>query len=433
MIRNSFLVLALAGLSFSNLGLAAAPQDAISCKTEQDQINTAFFIDRGIVQTFKACSPGTLASLELFATVDFNGGRVDLAVYDADGIPRALKTFTSSNYNGVSLVLNDLAIPTKEGDEFQIKMKLFGVASCLLPASDDPYLSAGNLVVDLDIKEACLKFNASFRGAPTNMDEATPDRIGGVGGDIPNAVARTSSGLDMTVDGDCVATKDESIGVRNFKGEFTQLFYACDRGRIDQIQLATPYVQPDVTFDYALLRVDNTVITSGTFTSHDVENERLTLSLDKNSVRKGQPVLLKVKAPRGARIAALIAPEDADFGKLYINGQPSQFLMAMAAGIKTVRVAEAVEGSDGRDEIVLGAYPVPFAENLSVAIRGIVKAGATLELLNHQGMPVRMVSFAGGKLDAPVRFSDLNNLRPGLYTLRLVSGDRVISKRILKG
>jgi hypothetical protein len=432
MIRNSFLVLALAGLSFSNLGLAAAPQDAISCKTEQDQIKTAFFAQGKIAQTFSACTRGTLASLEVFADIEFNGGRIDLEISEVQGRSYALKTFTADNYNGTSLVLKDMAIPTTQGQEFVISMKLFGVDHCLLPGTDDPYQFVGALRVDGQSIDANLKLSAGFCGVNTNMEEAAPDRIGASGDGIPSAIARVAAGLDMKVNGDCVSTKDESVGVLNFKGEFSQLFYACDRGRIDQIQLATPYVQPDVTFEYALVRMDNSVITSGTFTSHDVEDGRLTLSLDRNAVHKGQPVLLKIKAPKGARIAALMAPQDADFGKLFVNGQPSQFLLAMAVGIKTVRLAEAVEDADGRDEIQLGAYPVPFAESLSVSIRGIVKAGATLQLLNHQGMSVRMVSLAGGKLDAPVRFTDLNNLRPGLYTLRLVNGDRVISKRILK-
>ena len=48
-------------------------------------------------------------------------------------------------------------------------------------------------------------------------------------------------------------------------------------------------------------------------------------------------------------------------------------------------------------------------------------------------MPVQAISLKGGQQEAPIRFSDLSNLRPGLYTVRLLSGRTVASKRILKG
>ena len=48
-------------------------------------------------------------------------------------------------------------------------------------------------------------------------------------------------------------------------------------------------------------------------------------------------------------------------------------------------------------------------------------------------MPVKAISLTGGQQDAPIRFTDLSNLRPGLYTARLLSGRTVVSKRILKG
>ena len=62
-----------------------------------------------------------------------------------------------------------------------------------------------------------------------------------------------------------------------------------------------------------------------------------------------------------------------------------------------------------------------------------VVADSSLQLLNHQGMPLQVISLAGGQLDAPIRFRDLGHLRPGLYTIRLHNGDKVVSKRILKG
>ena len=224
MIRNSFLVLALAGLSFSNLGLAAAPQDAISCKTEQDQITTAFFVQGKVMQSFMACSRGTLASLEVFADIEFDGGRIDVEIADADGNARALKTFTAHNYNGYSLVLNDMAIPSTKGQEFLISLKLMNVDHCLLPGTNDALQLVGGLRVDGQALQANIKFSAGFRGMTTNMEGIAPDRIGASGNDIPNAVSRDVVNLDLDVNGDCVTAKSESHGVLNLKGSLPSCF-----------------------------------------------------------------------------------------------------------------------------------------------------------------------------------------------------------------
>ena len=92
------------------------------------------------------------------------------------------------------------------------------------------------------------------------------------------------------------------------------------------------------------------------------------------------------------------------------------FNLCMAAGLESSTATDVESEQNGRDEIEIGAYPVPFGESLSITIRGIVQEGATLQLLNHQGRPVRVVSLAGGRqLDAPVRFRDLR--RPAPRTL----------------
>ena len=198
--------------------------------------------------------------------------------------------------------------------------------------------------------------------------------------------------------------------------------------------MATPFVEPGFAFEYALLRTDYSVIADGTFTTEDVTDGELLLTFEKASVRKGQTVMLKISCPQGARIAALAkGAEDNGFGKLYVNSQSVPYNLCMAAGLDAATASDVVATHDGRDEIEIGAYPVPFGESLSITIRGIVQEGAALQLLNHQGRPVRVVSLAGGKLDAPVRFRELHNLRPGLYTIRLHNGDTVVSKRILKG
>ena len=103
MIRFSFLSFALLGILFSNTALAATPQDDIQCKVEQDQVNTAIFVEGMITQSYRSCTKGTIANLEVIADVQFNGGTVDMGVIDAHMTPRALKTFTADNYNGVSL------------------------------------------------------------------------------------------------------------------------------------------------------------------------------------------------------------------------------------------------------------------------------------------------------------------------------------------
>jgi hypothetical protein len=68
-----------------------------------------------------------------------------------------------------------------------------------------------------------------------------------------------------------------------------------------------------------------------------------------------------------------------------------------------------------------------------VSIRGTVTQGAVLQLLDAQGMPVEKRFLRPGTLNTPIRLDDLGHLRPGLYTVRLVSGEHVITKRILKG
>ena len=135
MIRISFLSMALLGVLFSNVSLAATPQDDIQCKVEQDQVNTALHVQGIVTQSYRACSKGTIANLEVVSAVEFNGGSVDVMIRDANGNPRALKTFTADNYNGTSLYLGDLAIPTLKHDDFTIMVKTFGnpSASCRAP------------------------------------------------------------------------------------------------------------------------------------------------------------------------------------------------------------------------------------------------------------------------------------------------------------
>ena len=78
MIRFSFLSFALLGILFSNTALAVTPQDDIQCKVEQDQVNTAIFVETMVSQTYRTCGKGTIANLEVIANVQFNGGTVDM-------------------------------------------------------------------------------------------------------------------------------------------------------------------------------------------------------------------------------------------------------------------------------------------------------------------------------------------------------------------
>lgn len=434
MIRNAFLSLGLLGLFSLNTALAAAPQDDIQCKVEQDQVNTAFVFQGMLAQSYRACGKGTIAYLEVIAEVEFDGGSVDVAIMDGHNTPRALKTFTADNYNGTSLYLGDLAIPTLEGDDFLIMIKTFNGASCILPGTDDAQQFVGDLRVAGDMVSKNLKFQAGIRGAEVNLDAANEGRGEGLNTNT-NAYARTAAGLDLAVEGDCVSAQRSSTGVLNFVGEtFTQVFPACDRGRITQIKLATPYVEPGSTFEYALMFMDGTVIDAGQFTSEDVTDGELLLTLDQGAVRKGNKLRLKVTAPEGARITTLAkGVSDTSFGRLYVNGQSVPFNIAMAAGLEAATAQDVQATHEGRQDIEIGAYPVPFGETLSITVRGILAQGAFLQLLDHQGMPIQTVSFPGGKVDAPIRFGNLNSLRPGLYTVRLVSGDTVVAKRILKG
>jgi len=88
---------------------------------------------------------------------------------------------------------------------------------------------------------------------------------------------------------------------------------------------------------------------------------------------------------------------------------------------------------DGRAALALTAYPIPFGDALSAKVRGTVQEGARLQVLDHQGMPIKSITLTAGQLEAPVRFTDLGDLRPGIYSLRLLSGRQSVSIRILKG
>ena len=435
MIRTSFLSLALIGLLFSNVSFAASPQDDIQCKVEQDAVNTALFFQGMLTQTYRSCSKGTISDLDIIATTEFNGGSVSVSILDATLTLRAIKTFTADNYQGSSFYLNNLAIPTLRNSTIYVVLKTYGDASCVLPCTDNADLFVGEMKIGSAYEGKNLKFSSSFRGAASNLQSADGTRGETSNQGPSNVQSRVAANLELQVEGDCASAQRKSSGVLNFNGEtFIQMFKACDRGRITNIKLATPYVEPGHTFDYALTSDDGTVLSGGTFTHENVMDEEVLLTFDAGAVRANQPVYLKVVCPAGARIAALVTGAgDSQFGRLYIDGQAAQFNLAMAAGLEAATASDVEATTDERDDILLGTYPVPFGDALNVSIRGTVTQGAVLQLLDAQGMPVEKRFLRPGTLNTPIRLDDLGHLRPGLYTVRLVSGEHVITKRILKG
>jgi hypothetical protein len=248
-------------------------------------------------------------------------------------------------------------------------------------------------------------------------------------------MSRNAAGLDLDVSGDCHAAQRQSNGVLNFVGgSFLQTFYACDRGRVVEAKLAAPFVKPGFDYTYTLAHFSGDVLAEGTFTSEDVTNGELSLTFDKGSVRKGQQLSLRVNCPEGSRIALLAKGVDnTDFGRLYMNGHTVPFNIAMAAGLESATAEDVLGTDDGRAALSLTAYPIPFGDALSAKVRGTVQEGARLQVLDHQGMPIKSISLTAGQLEAPVRFTDLGDLRPGIYSLRLLSGRQSVSIRILKG
>ena len=95
--------------------------------------------------------------------------------------------------------------------------------------------------------------------------------------------------------------------------------------------------------------------------------------------------------------------------------------------------ADITSTDDGRIGLDLSAYPNPFNNALNIQVRGTVQEGALLQILDHQGMPVKAVALSAGPVDRPIRMDDLGDLRPGIYSLRLLSGRQTVSIRILKG
>ena len=96
------------------------------------------------------------------------------------------------------------------------------------------------------------------------------------------------------MEGDCSSAQRKSTGVLNFESETAvQMFRACDRGRISQIKLAVPFVEPGYNFEYALLRADYTPIAGGEFTHENTTDGELLLTFDEGSVRKDEASVLE--------------------------------------------------------------------------------------------------------------------------------------------
>lgn len=415
---------------------AAAPQDEL-CKVEQDHINTAIYLEGQLTQSFRTCAKGSISYIEVIAAVEFNGGQVDVAIMDDTFTSKAMQTFTADNYNGTSLILENLAIPALNNEEFTLVVRTKLGASAVIPGTDEATHFVGEsrlLGAPLDKN---VKFSTGIRSAEPNLNGTQDDRkADGIVPTLPsNAMSRSYAGLDLTVAGDCTVAQRESNGVININGGmFLQTFEACERGRFIEAKLATPFVEPGFTYDYTLMHFNGDVLSTGTFTHENVTDGELKLAFDKGSVRKGQTLAIKVLCPEGARIALLVrGVSNADFGRMFINGQSMPYNVAMAAGLETV-LADHVQGvDDGRAALDLSAYPIPFGDALNVQIRGIVTEGALLQVLDQQGMPVASLSLSAGKVDGPIRLDDLGDLRPGIYSLRLLSGRQAVSIRILKG
>jgi hypothetical protein len=434
MIR-SFSLLGLLGLLFQT-AFAAAPQDDL-CKTEQDNINTAIYVEGMLTQSFRTCSKGAISYIEVIASIDFDGGTVDVAIMDDTFTPKALQTFTPANYNGTSLILDNLAIPTLKNEEFTLVVRAMNGASCVIPGTDDATLFVGGARLHGEEISKNVKFSTGVRGATPNLNNALQDgrKADADSPDVPNnAMSRSAAGLDLEVSGDCASAQRQSNGVLNVNGgTFLQTFTTCERGRIVEAKIATPYVEEGFEYEYALMHFNGDIIFGGTFTSEDVTDGELKLTFEKGSVRKGQTVALKVTCPEDARIALLaIGVSNANYGRLYINGQSLAFNVAMAAGLETALAEDTQSVDDGRDALEISAYPNPFGESLSVQVRGTLLDGALLQVLDHQGMPVKTLGLVSGELEGPVRLDNLGDLRPGIYSLRLLNGRKAVSLRILK-
>ena len=436
MIRSFSLLFGLFGLLLQTVS-AASPQDDL-CKVEQDHINTAIYVDgQTMTQNLRACAKGTISSVEIIASADFNGGFFQVAIMDDTFTPKAMQTITADNYNGTSFVLGNLSIPTLMNDQFTLVIRAQNGASCVVPGTDDVNMFAGEARLQGEYLSKNAKFTVGVRSATPELNAAQDGRKSDIGNVTPpaQAMSRSAAGLDLEVSGDCNAAQRESNGVLNVVGgTFLQTFYACERGRVVEAKLAVPFVKPEFDYTYSLSHFNGDEIAKGTFTSENVTDGELKLTFDKGSVRKGQQLSLKVICPEGSRLALLAkGVNNADFGRLYIDGQTVPFNIAMAAGLETATAEDVLGTDDGRIALALSAYPIPFGDALSVKVRGTLKEGALLQVLDHVGMPVKTISLAGGPLEAPVRFTDLGDLRPGIYSLRLLSGRQSVSIRILKG
>ena len=268
MIRSFSLLFGLFGLLLQTVS-AASPQDDL-CKVEQDHINTAIYVDgQTMTQNLRACAKGTISSVEIIASADFNGGFFQVAIMDDTFTPKAMQTITADNYNGTSFVLGNLSIPTLMNDQFTLVIRAQNGASCVVPGTDDVNMFAGEARLQGEYLSKNAKFTVGVRSATPELNAAQDGRKSDIGNVTPpaQAMSRSAAGLDLEVSGDCNAAQRESNGVLNVVGgTFLQTFYACERGRVVEAKLAVPFVKPEFDYTYSLSHFNGDEIAKGTFT-----------------------------------------------------------------------------------------------------------------------------------------------------------------------
>jgi hypothetical protein len=86
--------------------------------------------------------------------------------------------------------------------------------------------------------------------------------------------------------------------------------------------------------------------------------------------------------------------------------------------------------SSGANELeITSVYPNPFSSNLSIDVAGLGSGRYSVEILNTSGVAIKSREFSSGE---SAQFSGLDDLQFGVYILKVVQGEKVVTKQIVK-
>ncbi|MEO6759809.1 MAG: T9SS type A sorting domain-containing protein, partial [Saprospiraceae bacterium] len=93
-------------------------------------------------------------------------------------------------------------------------------------------------------------------------------------------------------------------------------------------------------------------------------------------------------------------------------------------------VADRTDFEGTGDQAELRSFPIPFSDVLNIQIREVTTENARLTILNAMGQLVATIH--DGPLSGETDFQwNARDITPGLYFLRLTTGEKVITRSII--